>query len=152
MPGGATGLEHRQCLQEPYSLAILGTEVDPRLLQRSHQACYPATTIKNLPPALRRAAFTADRGGCCLQAHFRSMVEFQCQDIRRELPEGEFDLILCRNLVFTYFDAGLQQCTLQRLLTRLRRGGWLVLGVHEALPAQVSGLNEVSARLGLYRY
>jgi len=38
-----------------------------------------------------------------------------------------------------------------RLLTRLRSGGWLVLGVRERLPAQAAGLIAISQRLGLYR-
>lgn len=31
------------------------------------------------------------------------------QDIRLAEPEGAFDLILCRNLAFTYFEPGLQK-------------------------------------------
>ena len=45
-----------------------------------------------------------------------------------------FDLILCRNLVFTYFDQELQQEILTRLVTRLQAGGFLIIGTHEKLP------------------
>jgi len=83
---------------------------------------------------------------------YQTMVSFLRQDIRTELPGGEFDLILCRNLVFTYFDEALQLATLERIMTRLRPGGWLLLGVHESLPANTSGLKAVSERLGLYHY
>ena len=30
-------------------------------------------------------------------------------DIRRSMHDGPFDLILCRNLVFTYFDEAMQR-------------------------------------------
>jgi chemotaxis protein methyltransferase CheR len=133
-------------------LTILGSEVDAHLLQRSRRACYPYGTIRNLPPPLRDAAFSQDGDDYCLQPRYRTMVTFRQQDIRRELPEERFDLILCRNLVFTYFDEALQQATLERLLTRLRPGGWLLLGVHERLPGEASGLEAVSERLGLYRH
>jgi hypothetical protein len=62
-------------------------------------------------------------------------VTFRCQDLRRELPEGAFDLVLCRNLAFTYFEPALQQETLARLLSRTRPGGALAIGLHESLPA-----------------
>ena len=132
--------------------AILGTEIDPHLLERSQQACYPPGTIKNLPDELRSAAFSRDNDHYCLKPHYKSMVAFRQQDIRTTLPDETFDLILCRNLVFTYFDEALQQTLLQRIQTRLRPGGWLLLRVHETLPADAGGLKVVSELLGLYQY
>lgn len=132
-------------------LHILGTEIDSHLLDRSHQACYPPGTIKNLPQELRSAAFSQTDGNYCLKPQFRTMVEFRQQDIRTTLPDEMFDLILCRNLVFTYFDLPLQQTILNRMLMRLRPGGWLVVGVHESIPEGASGLDVISERLGLYQ-
>lgn len=133
-------------------LSTVGTEIDAHLLERSHRTCYPGGTIKNLPEDLRNAAFVPGNGDYCLKPQYQTMVSFLRQDIRTELPDGEFDLILCRNLVFTYFDEALQLATLERIMTRLRPGGWLLLGVHESLPANTSGLKAVSERLGLYQY
>jgi chemotaxis protein methyltransferase CheR len=62
-------------------------------------------------------------------------VEIIEQDIRKEMPEGPFDLVLCRNLVFTYFDVALQVVLLERLLRRMVPSGVLVIGGHESLPA-----------------
>jgi len=130
---------------------ILGTEIDSHLLERSQQACYLSGTIKNMPKALSSKAFSIDNDHYCLKPEYQAMVEFRQQDIRTTLPDEMFDLILCRNLVFTYFDEPLQQTILNRMLTRLRPGGWLVLGVHESLPAGAGGLTVVSERLGLYQ-
>jgi chemotaxis protein methyltransferase CheR len=132
-------------------LAILGTEIDPCLLERCRQACYPASAVKNLPAVLRDAAFTKTGEVYCLKPRYQTSVRFEQQDIRASLPGDMFDLILCRNLVFTYFDEPLQRSLLQRLLARLRPGGWLVVGVHEKLPVGVEGVSVVSERLGLYR-
>jgi chemotaxis protein methyltransferase CheR len=54
-------------------------------------------------------------------------------------PDGPFDLVLCRNLAFTYFDLELQRRTAAKLAGVLHAGGALVVGAHEALPA---GLDE----------
>ena len=75
------------------------------------------------------------------------------QDIRTALPEGRFNLTLCRNLVFTYFDEGTQQEILQRLLARLLPGGALVIGRREVLPRGTAGLAPWpgAERLGIFR-
>ena len=132
-------------------ISILATEADPHLLERSKQACYPASTLKNLPQTLRTPAFSQSGDRYCLQPAYRSLVDFRQQDIRTTLPDDCFDLILCRNLVFTYFDEPLQLQILNGMLARLRPRGWLVLGVRETLPARSKGMAVVSERLGLYR-
>jgi chemotaxis protein methyltransferase CheR len=132
-------------------ISILGTEIDPYLLERSHRACYASATLKNLPDGLRAAAFTMEADDDnCLKPQYQAMVGFRQQDIRTTLPDESFDLIFCRNLVFTYFEESQQRRILQRILSRLLPGGWLVLGVHEKLPAGTNGLQVVSERLGLY--
>lgn len=154
--------------EEPYTLSILwqqlfaqhfpvvrfyvlATDADPHLLERSRQACYPAGAIKNLPDAMRSAAFTRRDDKFCLKPVYKNDVDFAQQDIRETIPVHHFDLILCRNLVFTYFDAALQEKILRQLHDCLTPHGWLVLGVHEKLPADSTGFNVVSERLGLYR-
>jgi len=132
-------------------IAILGTEIDPALIERSHIACYAAGTLKNLPSGLCDAAFDFTDDNYCLKPRYREMVEFRQQDIRTSQPEERFDLILCRNLVFTYFDEAQQRTILQRLLHRLVAGGWLLLGVHEKLPTITYNLKVVSERFGLYQ-
>ena len=56
------------------------------------------------------------------------------------MPDGPFDIILCRNLVFTYFEETLQTEILEGLLTRLCAGGILVTGIHESIPDGDFGL------------
>jgi len=144
----------RQLLAARYpgvELAILGTEVDAQLLDRASRACYAAGTLRNLPEALRSAAFHQNGELYCLHGDIQALVRFSRQDVRAALPAGPFQLILCRNLVFTYFDEALQRRLLDQLLARLAPGGWLVLGVHEGLPVHPAELVVVSERLGLYR-
>ena len=66
------------------------------------------------------------------------------------LPPELSQLILCRNLVFTYFDEFLQRQTLERILTRLRPGGALVIGRRETLPS-LAKLTAWSEDLGIFR-
>jgi chemotaxis protein methyltransferase CheR len=149
--------------EEPYTLAlmwcfgvrapgleleILGTDADSHLLERARRACYPPGTLRELP-ARWRAAFQADDDSLCLRAEYRSLVRFQQQDIRKVRPAGPFDLILCRNLAFTYFAPPLQLRLAHRLREHLVPGGLLVLGAHESIRQAIPGLETL--RPWLYR-
>lgn len=116
-------------------LRILATEVDRHLIDRAETACYPAASLKELPPGWREKAFHRKDDLFCLKERYRKSVRFMQQDIRREQPPGPFHLIFCRNLVFTYYAADLQKEIMALILDRLHPGGAFVIGSHEQLPA-----------------
>lgn len=157
--------------EEPYTLAILwqlqlqhrfpdlrlrivATDADPNMLQRSKVACYDYSSIKNLPQGWRQKAFVQSDLQYCLKPEYQTAVEFSQHDIREEfagiVSDAAFDLMLCRNLVFTYFDEPLQQQTLVRLMRVLRVGGALVIGIHETLPQIPVGIRQWSDRLRIF--
>ncbi|MBI5556389.1 MAG: protein-glutamate O-methyltransferase CheR [Deltaproteobacteria bacterium] len=152
--------------EEPYSLALLwrfmdgvpglecriiATDSDPAMLARAGRACYPPSSLRELPEPWREAAFTQEADLFCLRPELRAMVEFRCQDIRHSQPDGTFQLILCRNLVFTYYDAVLQRKMLTRLADRLDSGGILVIGIHEHLPEPAADFEALRPHLKIYR-
>jgi chemotaxis protein methyltransferase CheR len=153
--------------EEPYTLAllwefalstrfpnlrlhILATDADPNLLARSKTACYDYGSIKNLPETWRERAFLQIDDRYCLHQQFARPVEFRQQDVRDAIPEGPFHLVLCRNLVFTYFETGLQQAFLNRIQRAMHPSGILLLGIHESLPESGHGFTASSARWGVY--
>jgi chemotaxis protein methyltransferase CheR len=139
--------------QEPIlPLRIIATDADSHMLERASHACYKLGNLKELPPEWLAMAFTQSDQQYGIQPTFREGIEFEQQDIRTQMPEGPFHLVLCRNLVFTYFDLTLQQAVLQRILKRLILGGVLVIGVHESLPADVSQIQFSIEGTGIYRF
>jgi len=72
-------------------------------------------------------------------------------DIRSEMPEGPFHLILCRNLAFTYFDEALQREVLARIRDRVVAGGALIIGIHESLPSGYPGFEPWLGITGVFR-
>jgi len=154
--------------EEPYTLAILwrhvlasrfpmveirilATDVDPQAIERASRGCYPEHSIRDLPQDWRAEAFVVTNEEFCLKAEYRQPVIFRLQDIRETTPEGRFDLILCRNVVFTYFDSALQLEILQKILDKLISGGALVIGRTEYLPEGVAGLELWSKATRVYR-
>ena len=154
--------------EEPYTLAIIwkqrlasryptlefrvvATDIDPQAIRRAERGCYRASTLKQLPPEWRDQAFVTIGEQLYLKDEFRAAVTFVVKDIRQCAAEGQFHLILCRNLVFTYFDERSQRETMNRLTERLASGGALIVGKLESLPEGPWELEPWSKPLGSYR-
>jgi chemotaxis protein methyltransferase CheR len=152
--------------EEPYTLAIvwklavaqrhpgirlrvLATDVGDRVLSRAQAAEYAWATLRDLPAGWVDQAFERRGGVFRLRDNFREDVELRCEDVRSHLPEGTFRVILCRNLVCTYFDEGLARRTLEGVVSRLSDAGFFVIGRQERLPPG-TGLQPWDESLGIY--
>ena len=154
--------------EEPYTLALLwhselrprfpgiqieivATDADSNVLRRARAGRYSFGSLKELPERWRNRAFTRDDGMYRLGTEYRRGVCFIEQDIREEQPEGRFDLVLCRNLVFTYFDTGQQRKLVKAVGAAMHDGAALVLGVHEELPDTARGFAAWFEKQAIYR-
>ena len=155
--------------EEPYSIAllwhlqlaaafpdrelrVLATDRNPALLERAARACYRRSSLRELPSEWIERAFTkegADR--FCLVSELRQYVVFEAQDLRRVKSAEVFDVILCRNLAFSYFELSEQRAILRQLLARLPASGYLVLGLREHLPDEVAELRRVPGSEYVYQ-
>lgn len=133
------------------AMKIVATEHKGLLIERALKARYPESSVKDVPAEILHTAFEQRDGEYLLKRRFRLGVTFLRQDIRESEPLGEFHLILCRNLVFTYFQEELQRSILSRLIHKLRPGGFLVIGAHETLPEEHSDLTAYAGNHGIYQ-
>jgi chemotaxis protein methyltransferase CheR len=131
---------------EPYSVAmllaelgrtddyLLGTDVDASILRRAAAGGpYDEATIANVSPERRRRFLLRQGRGCSVGSELRGRVALGQADLTRRPPEGEFDLILCRNVVI-YFTEAAKAAALTGLSGALRPGGILFSGLTEVLP------------------
>lgn len=154
--------------EEPYTLSIvwrlalarrfpglafkvIATDVDPTAIERAVVGCYGPSSLKELPEQWRTQAIERQHDRYCVGAQFRASVEFALQDIRDAVPDRGFDLILCRNLVLTYFEPSLRGDTVRRIVAALRPAGALVVGIHERLPDGIEGLSSWPGTRAIYR-
>lgn len=133
------------------AIRILATDAEPEMIVRAERGCYPASSLKELPEAWRREAFIPSGEEFCIKPAYREWVTFLPQDVREGTPGGPFHMILCRNLLFTYFDEALQRTLLETILDRLVPAGAFVIGRAENLPEGDFGLEAWSKRAGVYR-
>lgn len=153
--------------EEPYTLAMLwqlrlqpmfpqlkmhvvATDLDSTLLARAKAGCYRRSSLRELPTDLLAQAFEPHHDALCVRAPFRT-VQFVQQDLRTAMPEDPFDIVLCRNVILTYFAAPMQQHLMRRIASRLRIGGALLIGIHESLPDGVAGVAPWSGARSVYR-
>jgi len=143
--------EHLQSRFPRVRLQAIGTDIDEQMLQRARRAEYPASSLKDLSASWRETAFAQSGALYILRPKFQRQVEFRQQDIRTKMPAEAFHLILCRNLVLTYFAAELQRQVLRQIVEHIVPGGFLVVGKHETLPESMNGLLPYRPDLGVYR-
>jgi len=137
---------------EGVRLEIVATEANREMLERAIRGRYTRSSLKDLPGELAAGAFERlSTGHYAINERFKRGVHFIHQDIRDSHPAGMFHLVLCRNLVFTYFDKELQQEVLERIIGRLVPGGYLVVGIHESIPGGFPGLIPREGTPGIYR-
>ncbi len=154
--------------EEPYTLAllwqfelrsrfpelqldILATDADVNMLRRARAGRYTYGSLKELPARLRERAFTRSDDTYCLEPEYRQGIRFMAQDVRKEQPEGPFNLVLCRNLVFTYLDVDRQCEFLKRVVGEMHDGAALLLGKHERTPDTTHELTAWFEKQGIYR-
>ena len=143
-------LAWERALGAPLPLEVLATDADPAMVERARAGRYPPSSLRDLPPAWRDAFACAD-GVWILAPEVRARVGFAAADVREPPPPGPWDLVLCRNLVFTYFAEPLQREALGQLIAGLRPGGALVIGHGERLPAPAPELAPWGDLRGVFR-
>ena len=137
---------------EGVGLTVIGSDVDQAVLERARIGCYQRGRLREMPGELIASGFDLRGDQLCVKEQHRRGVSFLNQDIRSAMPTGPFDIVLCRNLVFSYFVRPLQARVLAEIATRLRRGGFLVIGAHEALPETALGFSPLPDCQQILRY
>lgn len=130
---------------EPYSVAIilrdltpavrhhiLATDIDATMLARAREGLYTATELKNLSPARLARYFQPRDGGYAINEEIKQRVDFQRHDLLRDPYGGDYDLILCRNVVI-YFTEEAKEQLYRRFFQALRPGGVLFVGGTECI-------------------
>ena len=156
--------------EEPYSIAIIvkqlgerewpGMEVtilasdrNPDVLRRAEAGRFPEGALKELRKDEIDTCFRKDETGdedYVIRDRFKSCCTFEKRDIRKSIPERVFDIVFCRNLVFTYFIKNEQVNFLDRLNPCLSDNGYLVTGSNETIP-DVNWLTKVSHTPPIYK-
>jgi chemotaxis protein methyltransferase CheR len=115
---------------------ILGTDISVPSLEKASRG-YFTTELENLPEYYRQKYFDETQAGAF------TALSFKDADIKSRIQLGvlnlnntslnvphHFDFIFCRNVTI-YFDAKTREAVLQKIVSKLKPGGYLFLGHSE---------------------
>lgn len=115
-------------------LTLLATDIHENLLKRAREGRYKKSSLKEVPERILQRFFRIENGFYILDRFIRESVEFKKHDIVHEEPFSGMDIILCRNLAFTYFSKECQMSVLRKIAASLKENGYFVIGKDEFLP------------------
>lgn len=116
-----------------WTILILGTDIDRKLLSAAERARYGPWSFRGCPPEITARYFTHQGEAFHLRPEIRKMVTFARHNLVEDpYPPpaggpGGMDLILCRNVTI-YFDSSTTQRVVDRFYDSLFEGGWLIVG------------------------
>ena len=116
---------------------VLGSDISTRMLEKARRALYPMLAAEKIPPAMLKKYCLKGRDEYedffLVDPLVTAKVTFRELNLVGNLPDiGEFDIIFLRN-VMIYFDIETKQRLLQRIVEKLRPGGYFIVSHSESL-------------------
>ena len=147
--------------EEPYSLALMmqeyfpgqaakiwATDLDQVALKKAQAGVYSPKAVQGIPPHLIKKYFR-EENGFQISEQLKQMVRFERHDMLEDPFSGDFDLILCRNVVI-YFTDEAKDKLYRKFARALRNNGVLFIGSTEQI-FQARELNLKSIATFFYR-
>lgn len=119
-------------------LSVLATDIDEVCLHRAKEGLFSKSSLREVPRTVAERYFRQEGGQYRLREEMVRSVEFRRHDLLRDSPPGSFDLVLCRNTAFTYFDAPRRIAAIEAIASALLPGGSLAIGRTEKLPPEAA--------------
>jgi chemotaxis methyl-accepting protein methylase len=130
---------------DPWRTYIFASDINGRALRQASAGIYAREKLLETKLGLIEAYFEETTQGFRVKPFLREHVQFCNDDLvstqtvaPAESIFGEFDLVLCRN-VLIYFEPILQEQVLLKLCRALDACGFLVLGPSETLHPRITG-------------
>ncbi|MFZ6754213.1 CheR family methyltransferase [Undibacterium sp. Dicai25W] len=127
---------------------IIGSDISTQVLEKASRALYPMSAADKIPPSLLKKYCLKGRDEFedffLIDSALRSRVRFLPVNLIEPLPDvGLLDVIFLRN-VMIYFDQETKQKLVQRLVEKLRPGGYLFISHSETLNGMKTALKLVN--------
>lgn len=151
-PGGSFAIWSAACSsgEEPYTLAmvladklgegpwqITASDISTAVLARAKAGHYPLERSKGIPPEFLKKyclkGVRSQEGTFLIAPKLRDRIRFMQVNLNKQLPDvGPFDVIFLRN-VMIYFDMETKRQVVANLISKLKPGGYFIVGHSETL-------------------
>ena len=160
--------------QEPYSLAMLleelktgvqektgyrifATDLDESQVAAAQKGHFTADALNNLTMKRIDKWFCSENGTYTIKPELKKNIEFSVFDLFNKYfscpPEsifGDFDLVLCANLLF-YYKPEYRSIILKKVGNSLTTGGYIVAGEAERDILKQNGFKEIFPQSAIFR-
>jgi two-component system, chemotaxis family, CheB/CheR fusion protein len=112
------------------ALHVVGTDIDIDALAVARRGRYRANNLAEIPSCYQGYASRDRRASFAIRDRLRRSMSFSRHDLLTRMPLQRMDLILCRNTIMYFTQAG-QARALAKLYLSMTSGGVLLLGKAE---------------------
>ena len=131
------------------SLKFFGTDLSEKAIDRARAGVFPVSIESQVSGGRLQRFFVRTEGGYQVRKDVRDQCVFARQDITRDPPFSNIDLVSCRNLMI-YLAAPVQRRVVPIFHYALRPGGILLLGASES-PGSHPGFEPVDSSHRIYK-
>jgi chemotaxis protein methyltransferase CheR len=135
---------------DEWNVSILGTDINPRSLQKASAGAYTTWSFRDCPPGISQTYFkNIDESRLEIRPDIRKMVTFSYLNLVEDLypsllnETNALDVIFCRN-VLMYFGSEQVKRVIQRFHRCLLDGSWLVVSATETSHLHYSQFSTVN--------
>ena len=134
-------------------LDFIATDMHPEYIQKAEAGIYTKSSLKEIPEEMRDVYLDRKKGGnrYDLKPKFKKNIIWQIRNMFSDPPGSGFHIVFLRNNLLTYYRRDLIKAPLTKILESLNSGGWLIIGSHEKLPDESSGLTRNPSTPWAYR-
>ncbi len=129
-----------------YEIKIYATDISSEAIAIARAGKYAENKLSSIPEALRNKYFEGQK----IKRQIRDLIVFGRHDLIKDPPISHLDALFCRNLLI-YLTHELQSRVILKLHMALEKGGFLILGSSESLPASAEKLFGQVGKLAIYR-
>jgi two-component system CheB/CheR fusion protein len=143
----------RECAEQlglRFSYQIFGTDLDSVAIELARLGRFPAGISSDVSPRRLDRFFSRDDGNYIIRKEVREMAIFAPQNLIKDPPFTNLDIITCRNLLI-YLDAELQKQLMPIFHYALKPGGLLMLGPSETIGDLREFFETVDNKWKIYR-
>jgi two-component system CheB/CheR fusion protein len=140
-------LETHQVVRE---IKIFATDIDQRAVEFAAEGIYPESVVADLTPQRMEEFFVKRQDRYYVSRQLREMIIFAPQNLTKDPPFSNMDLVSCRNLLI-YLQPSMQKRVLAMMAYALKRNGFMFLGASESLGANVDIFRPISNSWKVYQ-
>ncbi len=160
IPGCATGeeaytiailaIEAAEKIKRRLNIQIFATDLDETSIDIARRGVYPKNIPGTISPERLRRFFTGDENGFKITKEVREVIIFAVQNVIKDPPFSNLDLVCCRNLLI-YMGPELQKKIIPLFHFVLKKNGFLFLGPSESIGDFRDLYNSVNPKWKIFR-